>query len=636
LLARAGVPGAAAPAFATSDHAEHPDRRDDVDGLALTDLDGFELTDSREGLAVDGPCAPGDAAGVPCCGPGCARIRRYDRCPVPPDDAPCAAPGPPRIWVCEDLRCDWRTQGGLGPDSALNGQPPPVIRYLGIGYRRTDTVIDVDGGGRPESEPLWSLADAGVVGPNGEIFRWCYDDCTHPDLAQRGCSLWEEAVLCSGQTYRGVLPRVFVLVATGRPGDAPYFGAGDCGTTTATPIGMPQDPTLCFEFRVGRAPWRGALPAGGVQGLFTAPGRQCCDCVPGCSSTTADVPDALDPNRVRRLRCCCSPEGTFSEEWYYTIERVYVDTAPQPTPPGPERWSGRGSAVTAYGPDGQIVRTRGERSETYDFFYFDGSTWAPVHEGQTGAMNASTVCIDSSLDAGIPAPFGPFGHRWTLPSGAEREANFQMPAALEGMRESVWEGGGEREEMVIRGAGAIIRCGLAAKSWGGDAKYYRDGRLLYTTRFRGSRTVGGRAGVGGVERGDERRGRWWRDHGRALAGEGVAAGAVADPDGASGERCGHRGHAGARGGAAGRGGLQGVVSGDLRAGLRVCGSADVVECKVSIFSAMMMHRTAGAPPPAPPQSLQGQANQRLARRASRRLWQPSRPTPWAKAKAPPA
>jgi len=484
-----------------------------MSGIALTDNDGFEMTDAATGsvgVGVDDGCAPA------CCGL-CPRVRRYTRCPIPPDEVGCAPEGPDHLWVCEDVRC--QLAGGGGASVA-----PPVIIWRRIGYVRGGDGTVIDTADVPEGEVVWNAIDAGVADPQtGAIVGLvCVGSCDDPDLAgQFECPVYEEASICAGQVLPvgWTVPRVFVLIKDRLLPRPIEFANGACGIASVQP---PGSNGLCFEFRIGSHPWRGTLPKGGTLG-FVGPssiGRQCCDCVSGCSRVDVDVPDCLVPGRVTRMRCCCSCEGRFTAQFQYRLETRYTQAGSpggptQPPPPGPFVEAGFGTAAVekiAGGGGGsgcvEVPGTRrGEQEYDVDGWYSDGAgNWTPVHDGGVGDYAAGEVCVEpgpgvEGLRSLVASSAYPFGHAWVVRNRNTGElesidANFKCPAQVGGARTYTWESvnpdgtpGNEREVMRITHTGRIVRCGFISESWGGDSSFYRDGVLLYTKSFRGSRTA---------------------------------------------------------------------------------------------------------------------------------------------------
>lgn len=416
-----------------------------MDGILAPSI-GLTVNDAGTGVVVfDQTCA-----GRCCVGP-CARLRKYIRCPVPPTED-CPTPAPDHLWVCDDMRCP-----------VQNGGPPQVIWWRGIGYRRTEEVVNY--ADAPPLDQVWNAVDAGITDADGQwIMNPCFGSCDDPGLSNpRPCPLWEEAFPCEGQTVPpGGFARVFVQVRS-RAGDpsAVYFNAGDCGIVQSP---LPLRPG-CYEFRVGTAPWRGTLPTDGYQGVFTLLNGQCCECVSGCSLTIASVQDCLRPI-MRDLRCCCSCSGLFSLSFEGSWDRTIGGVR--------DVFGVTGNARTEYGKDCEIVTSDGTRLDTYDV---TGPGIPPHHEENTQPLNAGEVCAGPIVTGGGYLPFPPFPSFAPWPvrnpetGGLDQvDASYKCPAQLGGRRSyTLTRSDGSSVEMRITHPGLILRCDLVAFSWQGDA-----------------------------------------------------------------------------------------------------------------------------------------------------------------------
>lgn len=386
----------------------------------------------RSPLGVRGLCAPALA---------CDPLRRYDRCPLPPDSAPCNST-PLSIWVCESYRC--RCKANQSPcaangqsvddDHSLCCQPAPVLysNLIRACYARTNTVVaraDL-----PAGAIIYGLADQ--TGGDGTPLSTCYPDCSSAPCVAPPCPQWLKASPCPGQS--NCPDNVYGPLAPGGIAD------GTSGTVNVN--------GCCYQFIAGRNLVTSVPPNAVIVDDNNAPQRVwntlCCDCLPNCVHLDRQIKSCAT-GAVTRQQCCCPCGGTFSTTVSHSLTS-YKRNAPPPNGDGYTRtdnWLRTGTYTVTY--DDNCVQT--------------SLVVSPLQIDHTWSDNAGDVGSETSYDTmppirhqcgGIPQDVGipmmrvfaaqlgvagfPFSRMFSVPGLGDVDANYACPSDTGGVTFYPW------------------------------------------------------------------------------------------------------------------------------------------------------------------------------------------------------
>lgn len=227
-------------------------------GFALTDPDGFELTDAQ-GRALEVEC--GSVEG--CCG-ACTRVYRFLAC--------CSTAPVLEVLVCADAKC---------------GETP--IAEI---FRIVVGTMCYSRGENSASEPV----TAGMTLTDGADIDACdHGGCTSPECVDYCGNRFIPGTPCNS-AYGG--PPAYV----------PAIAGIICGT-----LGI-GNPRVCFKFDPANTVPESQVPPGAIimdpEGLKPEnnPARDCCFCEPGCIGTIQTVTECSGSGSVEvERRCCCTP-----------------------------------------------------------------------------------------------------------------------------------------------------------------------------------------------------------------------------------------------------------------------------------------------------------------------------------------